>query len=129
MSLKDVQNTQGITRVYQINKWQIYNFSVVKITQAGAVAAPVGGQVLSEVLPYLELTKDKQEDDEVIEEISIPEIRNLKLSEAIKILKEAGLEIGNTFEENIDKDTAVVKEQLPKPGIKVKKGSKISVEL
>ncbi len=80
-------------------------------------------------MPYLELTKDKQEDDEVIEEISIPEIRNLKLSEAIKILKEAGLEIGNTFEENIDKDTAVVKEQLPKPGIKVKKGSKISVEL
>ena len=31
--------------------------------QGGVVAAPVGGQVLSEVLPYLELTKDNETEE------------------------------------------------------------------
>lgn len=97
--------------------------------QGGAVAAPVGGQVLSEVLPYLELNKDKQEDDEIIEEVTMPEIRNLSISEAIKKIKEQGLEISNIFEKDINKEETIIKEQLPKPGIKVKKGSKISVEI
>lgn len=81
------------------------------------------------MLPYLELNKDKQEDEEIIEEVEVPEIRNMTITEAIKKLKEVGLEIGNTFDENINKDETIIKEQLPKPGIKIKKGSKISVEI
>lgn len=97
--------------------------------QGGAVAAPVGGQVLGEVLPYLELNKDKQEDDEIIEEIEVPEIRNINIEEAIKKLKEVGLELNNTFDENINKKETIIKEQVPKPGIKVKKKSKISIDI
>lgn len=32
---------------------------VVIITQGGGVAAPVGGKILSEVLPYLDTLKNK----------------------------------------------------------------------
>ena len=38
---------------------------VVKKHQGGAVGAPVGGQVLSEVLPYLELQKDNVTEEDV----------------------------------------------------------------
>lgn len=33
--------------------------------QGGVVAAPVGGQVLSEILPYLELTKDNEKEEDI----------------------------------------------------------------
>lgn len=101
-----------------------------KIHQGGAVAAPVGGQVLSEVLPYLELQKDKK-DEEIIEEIQVPEIREMKVQEAKKVLKEIGLEleISTQIEENTNFQECYIKEQIPKPGIKINKGSKVSIEI
>ena len=42
------------------------------MTQGGAVAAPVGGQILSEVLPYLELQKDNEKEEDKIEEVEVP---------------------------------------------------------
>ena len=99
--------------------------------QGGAVAAPVGGQILSEVLPYLELQKDNQTDEDIIEEVEVPEIRQMNLKEVTNILKEIGLEIETNIEitREMNKEEIIIKEQLPKPGIKVKKGSKISVEI
>lgn len=98
--------------------------------QGGAVAAPVGGQILGEVLPYLELNKDKEEDDEKIEQVEVPEIRNKTIKEAEKLLKEVGLVLEMPEEnEEIEKEEAIIKEQLPKPGIKVGKDSKISIEI
>ncbi len=97
--------------------------------QGGAVAAPVGGQVLGEVLPYLELQKDNEEELEKQEEVEVPEIREMNLSDAKKALKEVGLEIELNIElaEEVKQEEIIIKEQLPKPGIKVNKGSKISV--
>lgn len=102
-----------------------------KIHQGGAVAAPVGGQILSEVLPYLELQKDNQGQIEETEEVEVPEIREMNISDAKKVLKEIGLEIETNIEitSEMKENEIVIKEQLPKPGIKVKKGSKISVEV
>ncbi len=102
-----------------------------KIHQAGAVAAPVGGQVLSEVLPYLELQKDNEKEEDKIEQVVVPEVRETNLKEATKILKEVGLEIETNIEitEEINKEETIIKEQIPKPGIKVNKGSKIRVEI
>lgn len=99
--------------------------------QGGAVAAPVGGQILSEVLPYLELQKDNEKEEDLVEEVEVPEIRNMNLKEATSKLKEIGLEIQTSIEitEEMNKEEVIIKEQLPKPGIKVKKGSKISVEI
>jgi len=99
--------------------------------QGGAVAAPVGGQILSDVLPYLELQKDNETEEDIIEEVEVPEIRQMNLKEATNALKEIGLEIQTNIEitEEMNKEEIIIKEQLPKPGIKVKKGSKISVEI
>lgn len=101
------------------------------MTQGGAVAAPVGGQILGDVLPYLELTKDNKETEEEIEEVEVPEIRNLNLEEAKKLLKERGLDINLQVEldENAKQEDIIIKEQTPKPGIKVNKESKINVEI
>ena len=93
--------------------------------QGGGVAAPIAGQVLGEVLPYLEV--GKEEEDEKIEKVTMPNITGLSIKEAEKNLKELGLEI--RLEENkIDKENIIIKEQIPKEGVKINKGSKIVVE-
>lgn len=43
-----------------------------KIHQGGGVAAPVGGKILNEVLPYLEVQKEQVEED--IQEIEVPNL-------------------------------------------------------
>ena len=92
--------------------------------QGGGVAAPVGGQILSEVLPYLEV--NKVEENEIVEEVQAPDVLGKSLAEAEKILKENGLEAVYEIEgEEIDKENTYIKEQTPKAGIKVNKGSKM----
>ena len=99
--------------------------------QGGAVAAPVGGQILSEVLPYLELQKDNEKEEDKIEETEVPEIRLHNLKEAKQILREVGLEIllDVELDENAKEEEIIINEQLPKPGIKVKKGAKIHADI
>lgn len=82
-------------------------------------------------MPYLELTKDNGETAEQIEEVEVPEIRGLNLKDAKKALKEVGLEINLKVElgENVKEEDITIKEQSPKPGIKVNKGSKINIEV
>lgn len=91
------------------------------------MAAPIGSQVLGEVLPYLEATQDNQDTAEAKQEVVVPNITGMSISEAEKTLKNIGLEIKVETEEEIDKNEVVVKEQLPKHGIKVYEESKISV--
>ena len=83
------------------------------------------------MLPYLELTKDNTQTTEQIEEVEVPEIRNLNLKDAKKALKEVGLDINLQLElaENAKEEDIIIKEQSPKPGIKVNKGSKINIEI
>ena len=85
--------------------------------QGGAVAAPVGGQILSDVLPYLELKKDNEQEEEKTEEVEVPEIRGLNLQEAKKKLKETDLEITVNREvgEEEKGEDIIIKEQIPKP--------------
>ena len=99
--------------------------------QGGAVAAPVGGQVLGEVLPYLELQKDNKEEIEEQEEVEVPEIREMNYADAKKTLKEIGLEIETNIEltKEVKLEEIIIKEQMPKPGIRVNKGSKINVDI
>lgn len=85
--------------------------------QGGAVAAPVGGQILTDVLPYLELKKDNEQEEEKTEEVEVPEIRGLNLQEAKKKLKETDLEITVNREigEEEKEEDIIIKEQIPKP--------------
>ena len=101
--------------------------------QGGGVAAPVGSQILSEVLPYLELKKDKQEETQ--EEVTVPELRNKTVEEAKKELKEIGLEleikqeVENELENEINTKEKVIIEQVPKPEVKIRSGNKVTVEI
>ncbi len=94
--------------------------------QGGGVGAPVGGQVLSEVLPYLELQKDNVKEEDIKKQVEIPNVEGMTIIEATKILKNVNLDLQIENEkEDIDKTKVVVKEQLPKQGIRVYEGTKI----
>ena len=96
--------------------------------QGGVVAAPVGGKIFSEVLPYLEVQKEENSEEELIE-IEVPNLIGLTIKEAKDEVKELGIEIEYEKEEEIDETQVTIKEQLPKQGIKIKQGNKIMVEI
>lgn len=98
--------------------------------QGGGVAAPVGGQIFSEVLPYLEVNQGNQDEVEVKEEVTIPNITGMSIQEAEKLLKENGLflKINNETEE-IDKINGIVQNQIPQPGIVVFKENNVYVDV
>ena len=97
--------------------------------QGGGVAAPVGGQIFSEVLPYLEVSKGNAEEVEVVEEIEAPDLVGKTLEEASKMAKESEVELViEKEEEELDKQNTIVKEQVPKAGIIIKKESKVYVK-
>ena len=95
----------------------LYNPSGEGGHQGGAVAAPIAKQILSEVLPYLEIKK--QEEKEYVE---MPNVTGLTFKEAKQKLNELELDISKDI--NIEND-AVITEQIPKTGIKIEKGTKV----
>lgn len=97
--------------------------------QGGAVAAPVAGKVLGEVLPYLELNHDNKENIEDIKTVTVPDITYKTIKEAEEILKEKNLKL--EYKGDVDKDKKeeiIIKEQIPAQGIKVNEDSKIFVK-
>ena len=95
--------------------------------QGGGVAAPIGSQVLGEVLPYLEVQKDNVSEDDIKEEIEVPNVIGLTVSETKKILEETGLEM--TYEETEeDVSDKTVTSQVPANGIKIYEGTKVVVD-
>lgn len=96
--------------------------------QGGGVAAPVGGQIFSEILPYLEVNQGNVEEVEPVERVQMPDVLGKSIQEAEKLLKESGLEIIIENEtDGLDKENTVVKEQIPNAGITVNKGSKAHI--
>ena len=97
--------------------------------QGGGVAAPVGGQVFSEILPYLEVSQGNKDEVELVEQIQVPNVEGLSIKEAEKVTKEVGLEISiQNDSEELDRENTIIKEQSPREGVSVNKGSKIFVE-
>ena len=97
--------------------------------QGGGVAAPLGGQILAEVLPYLEVKQGKPEEIELKNQITVPDITGKNISEAKKILKEYKLEIYiNNYSEELDEESATIIKQVPQVGISVYEGSCIYVD-
>ena len=93
--------------------------------QGGGVAAPIASQVLGELLPALEIAPDNREEIDIKQAVIVPEIREKTLKEALEILKEAGLDAA--WEGEVDKETEVVSDQLPKPGLSVNEGTKVEI--
>ena len=97
--------------------------------QGGGVAAPVGGQVFSEILPYLEVSQGNQDEVEQVEQVQAPNVEGMSIKEAEKAVKEVGLEISiQNDSEELDKENTIITEQSPREGISVNKNSKIFVK-
>ncbi|WP_069650157.1 stage V sporulation protein D [Caloranaerobacter ferrireducens] len=94
----------------------------------GRIAAPVAGQVVKDILNYLDVepqfTEDEQKDNNK-KIVTVPEVRNLTIKEAANKLKKFGLDY-NTETLDIQKNALVI-DQFPLPGTKVKKGSMIDL--
>ena len=89
----------------------------------------MGGQIFSEILPYLEVSQGNQDEIEVIEQVTTPDVIGKTITEAEKIMKENGLELSiQNEDENLDKDNTVIKSQVPSAGIVINKGNKVYVE-
>ncbi len=93
--------------------------------QGGGVAAPVGGQIFSEVLPYLDAQKNEEAEEEI--KVEVPNIEGISIKEARGILEEMGLDIDIGEAEELDEANTIISEQLPKEGIKLNKGTKVIV--
>ena len=122
LGVAPIDNPQAVVLV------TLYNPTGEGGHQGGGVAAPVGGQIFSEILPYLEVNQTGEE-VEILEEVQTPDVLGKTLEEAENILKESGLEaVYETTEEEIDKKNTYIKEQTPKAGITVNKGSKVYIK-
>ena len=95
--------------------------------QGGGVAAPIASQVLGELLQALEIAPDNQEEMEIKQAVTVPEIRNITIKEAKEKLKEAGLDYNVNYEGEINQEEVIVKEQLPKPGLSINSGTKVEI--
>ena len=95
----------------------------------GGTAGPVVAQILGEVLPYIEMKKDKETEEDLKQDVIVPDLRNKTIKEAKKELQELELELEIETElEEYDSESIIV-EQIPKPGIKLKQGAKIICEI
>ena len=92
--------------------------------QGGGVAAPIGSQILGEILPYLEIEKDNILEEDIKQRVTVPNIEGLKYSEAKEQLESVNLKLELENEiENIEE--FVIKEQVPVQGVEVTEGSSI----
>ena len=86
--------------------------------QGGGVAAPIGSQVLGEVLPYLEVQKDNVSEEEIKKEVETPNIVGMTVKEAKKELEKLNLGISyEETEEDISEKT--ITSQVPNSGVKI----------
>lgn len=81
----------------------------------GVIAAPVAGRIVEETLNYLGVERRYTEKDKemMIQEVYVPEVRNMSVGEAAKKIRERGLEY--KIEGDGNNKNAVVVEQMPKP--------------
>ena len=91
----------------------------------GQIAAPVVAQVLSEVLPYLEIPSNNTtisttptDAHNSLQTITLPDVQNRTVAQSIKILEEAGFKCDTSSSED-----SIVAEQVPKPGTPLLRGA------
>lgn len=96
--------------------------------QGGGVAAPIASQVLGEVLPYLEVTKDNNNEDNTVNKVVVPNVEGLTLKEAKQQINDANLNIQYNGDEGTENDDLVITEQIPIDGVEVLEQSTIMVK-
>lgn len=91
------------------------------------MAAPIGSQVLGEVLPYLEVQKDNVSEEDVRIEVETPNVVGMTVQEAKKELEK--LNLGISYEETEDDiSDKIITNQVPTGGVKIYEGTNVIVE-
>ncbi len=88
----------------------------------GSIAAPVVSQILSEVLPYLDIPSNDSSTENTEKTISVPDVTNKTVAEAQKKLSEVGLEYSTSASAD-----DIVKEQVPPKGTSLTSGGIIKL--
>ena len=89
----------------------------------GTIAAPVVSQILSEVLPYLNIPSNNQTtNDGTSNTITVPKLSGKTVAEARKTLESQGLKCSA-----VGDATAVITEQVPKSGTQLLSGGIVKV--
>ena len=71
--------------------FNLYNPQGPQGHQGGGICAPVVGNILDEVLEYLEVPQDYSYTDDKTNKVTVPDVTNRTVGEAIRILNNAGL--------------------------------------
>lgn len=90
-------------------------------TYGSTTAAPIAREVLEETLRYLDIKPsytDKEAEEFNKAKVTIPEVRNLTVKEAAKVLVDNSLQF-NTEPEYYADENAIVVDMFPKPGASV----------
>lgn len=94
--------------------------------QGGQVAGPVVSQILSEILPYLDIASStdshSSDSSSTYETTALPDVRNLTTAKAKEVLEKAGFKV--TISGEVDSSTLVT-EQTPKTGVKLLSGANV----
>ena len=85
----------------------------------GVIAAPVIGKILEDILRYMGVEPVYGEDEYILVDVTVPEVRRLEIAEAKKVLKDTKLTykiegLGNT-----------ITDQIPKPGARLQENSMV----
>ena len=96
--------------------------------QGGGVAAPIASQVLGEVLPYLEVKKDNETEEDVKNKVAVPNLEGMTIGEAKKVLKDLNLNLEYNEENTENEEERVITEQVPVSGVEVLEESSIIVK-
>lgn len=94
----------------------------------GQIAAPVAGEVVKDILSYLDVepqfTEEERESNEK-ENVTVPDLRGKSIKDASKMILTLGLKY-STDAYFIEEGSAVI-DQFPLPGTVVKRGSNIDI--
>lgn len=94
--------------------------------QGGTIAAPVASQILSEVLPYLQIPSDdlsSNEGNNNITTTTLPDVRNKTIAEAKKIIEDLGFSCKISAQDT----SLIVTDQVPKPGTALINGASVNL--
>ena len=80
-------------------------------SHGSTVAGPIVSKILGEVLPYLGVTSDEANINSSTNQVTVPDVTNKTVTEAEKILKNAGFNTSISFDG--DKNSTLVSTQVP----------------
>ena len=86
--------------------------------QGGGVAAPIAGQIFSEILPYLEVKNS----EEATSTISTPNVVGMTIEEAKETLEDFEIQIEN---EDLVNNDSVITKQIPEAGVSLESGGTV----